>query len=27
MQAAVTELAPVVGIAEACRILEVPRST
>jgi putative transposase len=27
MQTAVSELAPVMGIAEACRVLEVPRST
>jgi len=27
MQRAVTELAPVTGVAEACRVLEVPRST
>ncbi len=27
MQAAVTELAPVTGVAAACRELEVPRST
>ncbi len=27
MQAAVTELAPILGIAEACRVLEVPRSS
>ncbi len=27
MQAAVTELAPVTGVAAACRVLEVPRST
>src|SRR5690349_18828682 len=27
MQAAVTELAPVTGVADACRVLEVPRST
>ena len=27
MQQAITELAPLLGIAEACRVLEVPRST
>lgn len=27
MQEAVTELVPVMGITQACRILEVPRST
>ncbi len=27
MHDAVTELAPVIGVAEACRMLEVPRST
>lgn len=27
MQAAVTDLAPVTGVAESCRVLEVPRST
>ena len=27
MQAAVTALAPVTGVADACRVLEVPRST